>query len=188
MDQTNNLTQEELLHLAVEATRRGEHGASISYLKEGVSRFPNDAKLAYVLGAEFAQIGMHDKAESEMQRAISIDSELYTASFQLGLLQLTLGKVDEAKSTWENINKLPKEHALWQFKTALEHLAAGENVEAKTLLESGIVSNDFSLELNNDMQMVLDSISGEDVKPEQIDADSITSQARLNAYTNTSSD
>lgn len=86
MTQMNNLTQEELLHLAVEATRRGEHGSSISYLKEGVTRFPDDAKMAYVLGAEFAQIGIYDGAELEMQRAVSIDPELYTASFQLGLL------------------------------------------------------------------------------------------------------
>lgn len=190
MSQTDNLTQDELLHLAVEATRRGEHGASISYLKEGVSRFPEDAKLAYVLGAEFAQIGIYDQAESEMRRAISIDPELYTASFQLGLLQMTLGKVDEAKLSWENIDKLPKEHSLWLFKTGLSHLAAGENAEAKELLQVGLTANDFSPELNTDMKVILESMGEGDgeVQPEQGDADSITGQARLNAYTNSNSD
>jgi tetratricopeptide (TPR) repeat protein len=178
----NNLTQEELLHLAVEATRRGEHGASISYLKEGVSRFPNDAKLAYVLGAEFAQIGIYDKAELEMQRAISIDPELYTASFQLGLLQMTLGKVEEAKLSWKNIDKLPNEHSLWQFKTGLEQLAAEQYLNARKLIEQGIVSNDFSPELNRDMDTILTSIPTEEAALEKSESNSVEGRAWLNAY------
>lgn len=183
MTQMNNLTQDELLHLAVEATRRGEHGASISYLKEGVTRFPDDAKLAYVLGAEFAQIGIYDKAEFEMQRAVSIDPDLFTASFQLGLLQMTLGKVEDAKLSWKNIDRLPKEHSLWLFKTGLEHLAAEQYADARKLLEQGIVSNDFSPELNRDINTVLSSMPDSDLSIERLDTDSLAGQARMNAYT-----
>lgn len=179
----NNLTQDELLHLAVEATRRGEHGASISYLKEGVSRFPDDAKLAYVLGAEFAQIGIYDKAQLEMQRAVSIDPELFTASFQLGLLQMTLGKVEEAKLSWKNIDKLPQEHSLWLFKTGLEKLAAEQYAEAKKLLEQGMIFNDFSPELNRDMDTVLSSMPEHNTLLTKPDNDLLAGQARLNAYT-----
>lgn len=191
MSQTDNLTQEELLHLAVEATRRGEHGASISYLKEGVSRFPEDAKLAYVLGAEFAQIGLYDQAEAEMQRAISLDAELYTAIFQLGLLQMTLGKVEEAKSSWSQLDTLSTDHALWLFKTGLEHLAANDFENAQEHLKKGLEVNDFSPELNNDMQTVLDSIPQEDAQAEEDSTeeagdDSVANQARLNAYTSNS--
>lgn len=183
MTQMNNLTQEELLHLAVEATRRGEHGSSISYLKEGVTRFPDDAKMAYVLGAEFAQIGIYDKAELEMQRAVSIDSELYTASFQLGLLQMTLGKIEEAKLSWNNIDNLPKEHSLWLFKTGLTRLAEEQFLDARKLIEQGIASNDFSPELNRDMDIILTSMPAEGVNVEKSDSDSVAGQARLNAYT-----
>jgi len=182
MNQLNNLNQDELLHLALEATRRGEHGASISYLKEGVTRFPDDAKLAYVLGAEFAQIGIYDKAEIEMQRSIFLDPELYTASFQLGLLQMTLSKVEEAKSSWKNIDRLPKEHSLWLFKTGLEYLAIEQYSEARILLEKGIASNDFSPELNRDMDTVLASIPVETENPELLSSDSVAGQAWLNAY------
>ncbi|WP_123237687.1 tetratricopeptide repeat protein [Pseudomethylobacillus aquaticus] len=156
MNQTHNiLTQDELLHLAIEATRRGEHGAAISYLKEGVSRFPEDGKLAYVLGAEFAQIGLYDKAESEMARAIELAPELHTASFQLGLLQMTMGKVTEAKASWAKLDVLPERHALYLFKTGLEHLAAEQYGEARRLLDQGIAANDFSPELTRDMENVM---------------------------------
>lgn len=186
MDQMSNLTQDELLHLAVEATRRGEHGSSISYLKEGVSRFPDDAKLAYVLGAEFAQIGIYDKAEYEMQRAIIIDPELYTASFQLGLLQMTLGKVEEAKLSWKNIDNLPKEHSLWLFKTGLEHLSSDQYLEARRLLEQGVESNDFSPELNRDMDVILSSMPSNENGLDKLDTDSVAGQAWLNSYTKNS--
>jgi tetratricopeptide (TPR) repeat protein len=182
MSQINNLTQEELLHLAVEATRRGEHGSSISYLKEGVTRFPDDAKLAYVLGAEFAQIGIYDKAENEMQRAILLDPELFTASFQLGLLQMTLGKVEEAKLSWKNIDKLPKEHSLWLFKTGLEELAAEKFAIARELLSQGISSNDFSPELSKDMTTILESMPPEEVNDGSKNTDSAAGQVWLNAY------
>lgn len=181
MELMSNLTQEEILHLAIEATRKGEHGSSISYLKEGVSRFPNDAKLAYVLGAEFAQIGIYDKAESEMQRAVLLDQDLYTASFQLGLLQMTLGKVDDAKLSWKNIDRLPEAHSLWLFKTGLEQLADNKNVEAKVLLEQGIAANDFSPELTRDITMILESIA--DSTSDVVDStNSAAGQAWLNAY------
>jgi tetratricopeptide (TPR) repeat protein len=181
MEIMSNLTQEEILHLAIEATRKGEHGSSISYLKEGVSRFPDDAKLAYVLGAEFAQIGIYDKAESEMQRAVALNPELYTASFQLGLLQMTLGKVDDAKLSWKNIDRLPEEHALWLFKTGLEHLADNKNAEAKVLLEQGIAVNDFSPELTRDMSMILETMAG-NTNDVVESTNSAAGQAWLNAY------
>ena len=155
MSQFSNLEQDELLNLAIESIRKGEHGSAISYLKEGVERFPEDAKLAYILGAEFAQISLYDKAEIEMQRAISLDPSLHTASFQLGLLQMTLGKVPEARQTWTNLDVLPEQHALHLFKSGLESLADGDFVRSRALLEHGIAVNDFSPDLTRDMQNVL---------------------------------
>lgn len=184
----SNLTQEEVLHLAIEATQKGEHGAAISYLKEGVERFPDDAKLAYVLGAEFAQIGIYDKAEIEMQRAIELDAELYTASFQLGLLQMTLGRVDDAKASWNMLEKLDEKHALRLFKFGLVCLAEENTDEARVLLEEGILLNDFSPELNTDMNMVLESIGNDTSESTDATNTEVISQARLNAYTPSNDD
>ncbi len=183
MSQFNNLTQDELLHLAIESTRKGEHGAAISYLKEGVERFPEDGKLAYILGAEFAQIGLYDKAEMEMARAIELDPELYTASFQLGLLQMTLGKVTEAKTTWQHLNSLPNGHSLHLFKSGLEQLAGNQYSTARQYLEQGIAANDFSPDLTRDMQNVLVSIPSDDIESEQEPTDdNKTGHVWLSAY------
>jgi tetratricopeptide (TPR) repeat protein len=159
MNQTNaSLTREELLHLAIESARRGDHGSAISYLKDGTSRFPSDAKLAYLLGAEYAQIGLYDNAESEMQRSIELDPELLTACFQLGLLQLTQGRPDAAKDTWQKLNKLPVDNALYLFKSGLQELAENQYHKAHALLKQGIAANNFSVELNRDMETVLSAI------------------------------
>ncbi len=183
MSQNNTvLTQDELLHLAVEATRRGEHGAAISYLKEGVSRFPSDGKLAYVLGAEFAQIGMYEQAEIEMSRAITLAPELHTASFQLGLLQLTLGKLTEAKSTWSRLDILPSDNALFLFKSGLEYLAGEQYAEAQSLLEQGLVANNFSPELNNDMQNILASMPQATLSSSVDNTEASTEHVWLSAY------
>lgn len=96
---------------------------------------------------------------------------------------MTLGKVVDAKLSWENIDNLPKEHALWLFKTGLIRLAEEQFLEAKKLIEQGIASNDFSPELNRDMDTILASMPTEGANVEKANSDSVAGQARLNAYT-----
>lgn len=178
----SNLTQEELLHLAIESIKQGDHGVAISYLKEGVEKFADDPKIAYVLGAEYAQIGMFEKAESEMRRAINLDASLHTASFQLGLMLLTQGRNQETAQSWEALNVLPETHCLWLFKTGLNHMIAGDNKLAREFLEKGIQANDFSPELTRDMQMVIDELPKDDSNPDDEASDAVAGQAWLNAY------
>lgn len=178
----SNLTQEELLHLAIEAIKQGDHGVAISYLKEGVEKFADDAKIAYVLGAEYAQIGMFEKAELEMRRAIALDSSLHTASFQLGLMLLTQGRNEDAAASWEALNVLPETHCLWLFKTGLNHMVAGENKLARKLIEEGIQANDFSPELTRDMLMVLEELPKDESGVQDEVADTLAGQGWLNAY------
>lgn len=188
MSQTNvNLTQEELLHLAIEAARRGDHGASISYLKDGTSRFPQDAKLAYMLGAEYAQIGLYDKAEAEMERALQLDVQLLTACFQLGLLQLSQAKLDAAKTTWQRLDQLPSDNALHLFKTGLLELANNNFTEARTFLQQGLAANTFSPDLNRDMENVLSSIPTSEMS-ESGTVPASTEHVWLSAYRTENSD
>jgi len=176
----SNLNQEELLHLAIESIRQGDHGVAISYLKEGVEKFSDDPKIAYVLGAEYAQIGMFDQAEAEMRRAITLDASLYTASFQLGLMLMTQGRNQEASQIWQALDVLPETHCLWLFKTGLNHMIAGEHQLARLSLEAGIQANDFSPELTRDMQMVLAELP--EVEGTVEVADAVAGQGWLNAY------
>ncbi len=153
---TPTFDQEELLHLAIDATRRGDHGAALAFLKEGAQRFPDDARLAYMLGAEHAQIGLYDRAEQEFERALELAPELHTARFQLGLLRMTNGNVAGARAGWQPLeDMLPAGHALVLFKQGLEALADEQIDEARRLIESGLAANDFSPELNTDMENLL---------------------------------
>lgn len=176
---TGNLTDEELLHIAIEAARRGDHAAAISHLKEGVTRFSDNPKLAYLLGAEYAQIGLYDQAEAEMERALQLEPQLFTACFQLGLLQLSQAKLDAAKATWQRLDVLPAENALQAFRMGLLALAEDKFQEARTLLQQGIAANDFSPDLNRDMQNVMASMP---VADELEPAQASTEHVWLSAY------
>lgn len=160
MNRDNSIfDQDETLHLAIDAAGRGDHGAALAYLKKGAERFPRDARIAYMLGAEHAQIGLYDRAEAEMGRAVELEPTLYTACFQLGLLQLTLGKIDAARATWIGLDALPAEHALRQFRSGLEELVLDRFGDARKLIEQGLAANNFSPDLNRDMEGVLARIA-----------------------------
>lgn len=169
MDITGTIVdQKEYLHLAMDAVRKGEHGAALSYLKEGVAKFPQDAGIAYLLGAEHAQIGLYDRAEEEMQRAIKLDPSLHTACFQLGLLQMTQARMDRAIETWSGLNSLTEGHALRMFRDGLVALASERYDDAQAFLQMGLAANDFSPDLNRDMERLLSRVSDAAVvaKPE----------------------
>lgn len=172
--------QDELLHLAIVATRRGDHGTALAFLKEGVQRFPDDARLAYMLGAEHAQIGLYDRAEEEFERALTLAPELHTARFQLGLLRMTNGNIESARTGWQPLDDmLPADHALVLFKKGLEALSEERIDDARALIESGLAANDFSAELNTDMENLLARIN---VSPAEVAQDSGSSHVWLSAY------
>jgi Flp pilus assembly protein TadD len=174
--------QDELLHLAIDATRRGDHGAALAFLKEGAQRFPDDARLAYMLGAEHAQIGLYERAEQEFERALDLAPELHTARFQLGLLRMTNGNVEGARTGWQPLeDMLPAGHALVLFKQGLEALSEERIDAARGLIESGLAANDFSAELNTDMENLLARINTSPVEEAQ---DSDSSHVWLSAYRN----
>lgn len=159
---STELDQEEQLHLALEAMRRNDHGAALAHLKAGAQRFPAHAGFAFLLGAEYAQISLFDRAEAEFSRAISLEPNLYVARFQLGLLQLTQARLQDARTTWAGLDSLPEEHALRLFKQGLETMAEDRFAEARVLLERGIAANNFNPDLNNDMQNVLERFPKDD--------------------------
>ncbi|HEX9810946.1 MAG TPA: tetratricopeptide repeat protein, partial [Burkholderiales bacterium] len=126
---TPNLDDEELLHLALNASSENRHEEAISYLKQALNLAPANAKAHYMLGAEHAQIGLYDRATEEMAAAVKLDPDLVTAHFQLGLLHITSGRAKEAEDAWKPLDRLDREHPLHLFKTGLLHLARDEFAE-----------------------------------------------------------
>lgn len=155
---TSELDSEEFLHLAMQASARGEHEQAISSLKRALAKTPGDGRIHYLLGAEHAQIGMYDRACEEMRQAVELDPKLDTAHFQLGLLHITSARPEQAAAAWKPLDALGPEHSLYLFKIGLLHLARDEFNECGELLKKGIALNRSNPALNNDMQRVLQEV------------------------------
>jgi Flp pilus assembly protein TadD len=159
------LDQDELLGLALNALKTGDHATALTHLKQGAELFPDNVRISYLLGAEHAQIGLYDRAEKEMTHAINLDATLVVARFQLGLLQLTQGRLADARATWAALEELPADNALRLFKQGLGALSEDRFAEARALLQQGMEANSFSPDLNNDMRNLMERIPFEAEQP-----------------------
>lgn len=173
MTDLSQLDGPELLHLALEAARRDDHGAAITYLKQAIdlpegrtSTSTDYAKLLYLLGAEYAQIGLVDRAQEYMARSIDVDPDLHTARFQLGLLHLTCAQVQQSLDVLAPLEKLGEGSAFYHLRAGLEHLVRDEFDACRVSLLKGMDLNTHSaapnLALNGDMQKLLNALPASD--------------------------
>lgn len=167
----SKLDASELLHLAIEAANRDDHATAISHLKD-LQQFhrnaPQYADATYFLGAEYAQIGMYDRAVEQMSDAVAIAPHMSIARFQLGLLHLTSGRVDAARLAWSALGEIESTHPdyyLHLFKDGMEALAEDRFEDCKQLLTQGQGMNKANIPLNGDMQRVLDSLPKDAAEP-----------------------
>ncbi len=152
------LDQGELLQLALTASGANEGGAAIGYLKEAISRPDASATAHYLLGAEYAQIRMYDRAIAELESALALDPSLSTARLQLGLLWLTSGRGDKASAVLDGLAGLAQDDPLRYFGVGLCHLIRDEFVAARDMLLQGIARNTGNAPLNGDMQRIVGEI------------------------------
>lgn len=160
-DAFSNLTQAELLALALDASRRNDSGHALAYLKEAASRADATPQALFMLGSEYAQIGMMAEAKASMGKAAKAAPEFPLAQFQLGMLHLTSGEVDAAKAAWAPLASLDAAHPQAYLATlhrGMLHLVADEFDAAVKALEAGIEQNRDNLPLNGDMRKIIDAI------------------------------
>ncbi len=175
-----NLDQDELLHLAVQASQQGNAEKSLDYLKRA-EKLGVNAKVLHMMAAEHASLGLYDRAVIEMQQAVQLDPSMHIASFQLGLLNLTMGNPAAAIDAWNKLDALPEEHFLQLFRKGLIALITDNFIECKQFLESGISSNTVIEPLNNDMKKILEALPTN--HPPESTEDS-SSHILLNSYRN----
>lgn len=156
--QTTDLDADELLHLAIQASQADRHDQAITYLKRALAKAPENADIAYFLGAEHAQIGLYERAMEEMVHALELNPALHTARFQLGLLYLTSGQVGPSLQTLEPLEALGEQNYFYWFAQGLGHLIRDEFADCQRTLEQGIALNQANPALNNDMQRILEAI------------------------------
>lgn len=152
------LDQAELMQLALNASAANDSGATLGYLKEAVSR-PDASGIAhYLLGAEYAQIKMYQRAVGEMEAALALDPALSIARLQLGLLWLTGGGAEQAAVVLAPLDDLAAGDALRLFGRGLRHMIAEELADAMDCLREGIRANHSNAPLNMDMQRIVDEL------------------------------
>lgn len=153
------LDQAELMQLALQAGAAGEAGGAIAYLKEAVARPDATAQAHYLLGAEYAQLGMFDRASGEMEAALALDQTLYTARLQLGLLWLGANQAARAADVLAPLREAGVPAALQHFGGGLLQLIADDLAGARAELEQGMAANTVNPPLNGDMQRIVDEIN-----------------------------
>ncbi|KQQ96162.1 lipopolysaccharide assembly protein LapB [Massilia sp. Leaf139] len=153
------LDQTELLQLAIDASNGGAAGAAIAYLKEAVSRTDATANAHFLLGSEYAQIKLYDRAVNEMEASLALDPGLSIARLQLGLLWLTSGAAERAVQVLAPLSDLGQADPLRLFGEGLCALVRDEFDETVRLLESGIAHNHANDALNTDMRRLLDELA-----------------------------
>jgi len=184
------LTQAELLALALEATRRGDSGHSMAYLKEAGAREDATEQAHFLLGSEYAQIGLMDQSRLHLQRAIDLNPGFAIARFQLGLLHLTNGQPQEALDIWAPLTALGGDHPLEIFRLGMQHLVRDEFADCIQCLERGIALNAENPALNANMQLVIERVKALPSEPPESGSKSGESAKEephghlfLNAYT-----
>jgi len=154
----SSLDQIELVQLALDATRNGDAGSALSYLKEAVARPDATAIAHFLLGAEYAQLRMYDRALPEMESAVALDPSMSIARFQLGLLLLSSGDAVRASETLQPLCELGDGNALSHFGQGLIHLIRDEFEQTIQCMTRGMELNSENAALNADMQKIIDRV------------------------------
>lgn len=144
--------------------------AAIDYWRQASDQYPQDARPALMLAAEYASLNRFQEAESTYITALALAPDMTVARFQLGLLQFAMGNPSGAFVTWAPLDTLEEENPLRLFKTAFEFLALEQFSQAQEWLERCIVRNKNNPALTRDAQYVLDEIA-ERLSGQQSDVD-----------------
>ena len=183
-DTLAKLDQAELFKLALHATGSGDSGAAIAYLKEAVERPDATAMAHYLLGAEYAQIGMFDRATDHMEAAIALAPALAIARLQLGLLWLGANQLERGVEVLTVLQELSEHDPLRHFGSGLLQLAQGDAAAARQSLRSGMALNTANAALNADMQRIVEKIEQSGAVPAELEAEAEGGQhVLLSAYT-----
>jgi len=179
----HQLDDDELLHLAIEAGKEKRHGDAIAYLKQAAERSPSNYKAVYLLAAQYAQIGLNERAIEGFHKALAIEPKLTPARFQLGLLLLVNGRVDEALAAWAPLDELPESDPFLHFKRGMERLCRDDFASSEESLKRGIELNRTNPSLNKDMQGVLERLATHVAKGGPPASGAQPGQILLSAYT-----
>lgn len=146
----DKLDNEELLRLALDAINNGRDADAVVMLKTLLERDPQHVHAQYLLAAQHAQLGMHDRAEAGFRAVVTNAPELAIARFQLGQLLVMKGEGAEARQTLQPL--ADQQDALGAYARAMTAAADEDIANALVHLESGLALPQEIPALTADMQ------------------------------------
>jgi len=178
------LDQTELFQLALSAGAAGDSASALAYLKTAVARVDATPSAHYLLGAEYAQLKLYDRAMDEMEAALALDPALWAARIQLALLYLAASRTERAVDVLGPLAQQNQDQALQRFGAGLLCLASEDLQGARIALTEGIGLNDTNPALNGDMQRIVDEIGQRLGAPDGGDEgeDEVDARLLLSAY------
>lgn len=174
----NDLDAEELFHLALKASADGDRDKTISYLKRSIALDPK-ANSVYLLAAEYAEIGMMQRAIELMLQALELNTQLWTAYFQLGLLYLTQNLIQEARNAFAPLLEPGPDESLFHFGNGMTQLIDDRVEDARESLQKGVSLNESNPALNRDVTSIIEHISQELADEAAADPDAIDTPANV---------
>lgn len=121
------LDSEEYLHLAIHATQTNQHHAALEYLHKSLELSPENPIAIFLLSAEYAELGLYNRAIAGMEKTIELDPNIEMAFYQLALLYMQQGLVEKCPPLWEHLKEESQEACVRLFSEGM--LLLDENKE-----------------------------------------------------------
>ena len=147
-----------LLQQALAASQGNDSVAAMKLLTQACQEEPTSAWPHFLLGAELAQSGRYQEAETSYANAVLLAPTLNIARYELGTLQFTSGRASLALITWQPLLNLPDVDPLKLFTLGYTELANDSFTDAIDYFQRGIAANTVNLPLNGNIQLLIDRI------------------------------
>ena len=149
-----------MLREAIDAVHAGNSDMAVEVLNRILSKNPEHAGAHFLLGGEYAQVGMLEAAYREMDAALASEPELHQARFLYGLMKFTQGDIAGAQTLWLPLDRLRDSHALKQFAAGLLHVATYDLNGAVELLKAGLNAEGGNPSLTRSIEAVVRDLEG----------------------------
>lgn len=160
-------TASTLVEQALRAGGSGDVEGAVALLRQAQAADARWHVPPYLLGAELAQAGRIDEAESAFATAVMLAPDFAPARFQLGLLQYSSQRIGIAMLTWQPLAQGTGDPALRLFIEGFAALVDDDLSLAASHFEAGIAANSANEPLNHDIRELVRHLAAHRVDASQ---------------------
>ncbi len=155
----SSFDSEEHFFLALNAISEKAHDRAIDHLKE-ITSGEYYSRAVYLLGAEYAEIGMYDRAKQSFQSIIDVEPLKEMVRLQKSLLHIFLDEQHEARLCLGQLVEVRNEASfIYWFAQGMLVSLDSQNQKAIECLKKGVELNKVNEPLNDDMRKYIERLS-----------------------------